>query len=364
MRWLSSRQRGRNRERQPGASRQRGMVLVAALWVLLLLSMLAVSYSLTARTNVTLARNIVGAAAAEALADAGVHRIIAGLAGSSDPPPFRLDGTPYAWAFGNGLVRMALDDEGGKIDINVAEPKLLSALMQTVGIRAKQADALAAAIDTYRKLVSDENDAGRNNETGGQPAAKTAGADQASRPAGAADTESPNRSMAFALVEELLRVPGVSGDLYQRIAPFLTIYTGAETPEEDNAAPEVVMALHIAESGGAGGGAGVKQAELQARLDQRRSQLGDAVHTREQGSLGGGSAAAGSPRSLLGDSAAAARQGNGTVLVHAEAMTEGGSVFVREAVIRVSLEQSPPYVILAWRHGRRWLFPLEASAAG
>ena len=63
----------RMHSRVTAAARQRGMVLVAALWVLLLLSMLAVSYSLTARTSVALARNVVGEAEAEALADAGHH---------------------------------------------------------------------------------------------------------------------------------------------------------------------------------------------------------------------------------------------------------------------------------------------------
>ncbi len=331
------------------------MVLVAVLWVLLLLSLLAASYALTVRTSVALARNAVGSAEAEALASAGIHRAMAGLVASIDPPLFRLDGTPYGWGFADGEVRFTIADEGGKIDLNAARPELLSALFQTVGMRAKEADSLAAAIDTYRKRVNGEEEGQTSEPSGDEPAD---GQSTGALP-GSAD-----RSLAFALVEEVLRVPGFSGDLYHLVAPSLTVYSGSDQPDETNAPPDVAMALHMVEAGSAGGGAGAKQAELRARLDERRSRLGAAVRSRESESLGGGAASAGSPRSLLGGSNSEGTAGNGTVLIHAEAMTAGGSVFVREAVIRISLEQSPPYVVLAWRQGARWLFPLDEGAAG
>ena len=76
------------------------MALVAVLWLLVLLSALTASYSLTTRTNLALARNIVGAAEAEAAADAGLQRALAGLIATPDRQVFRVDGTPYAWTFG------------------------------------------------------------------------------------------------------------------------------------------------------------------------------------------------------------------------------------------------------------------------
>lgn len=329
---------------------QRGFALVAALWVLMLISILAASYSLTARTSVALARNAVGAAEAEALADAGVHRVMAGLVATSETPFYRIDRTPYQWAFAGGLVRFTIEDESGKIDINTAPAKLLSALLQVVGVRAKDADAAADAIVSYRERLTGESGFGDDAATGGESIVEDT-------------TAPPARSQAFALVEELLRVPGISGDLYRRVAPFITVYTGAEEPDEVAALPETALALNIAKAG-SGGGSGVKQAQLRARLDERRSRLGDAVQQREQGSLGGGSAAAGNPRSLLSGDDEKPTSGNGNVLIHAEAMTADGSVFVREAVVRLSLEQSPPYVTLAWRQGTRWLFPLQSSSPG
>lgn len=336
------------------------MVLVAVLWILLMVALVAASYSLTARTSVTLARNVVGAAEAEALADAGVHRVVAGLVASSEVPLYRIDGTPYAWAFGDGEVRFTMEDEGGKIDINTAPPKLLSALFQVTGQRPRDADAIADAIVSYRERVTGISST--NDQYGaGSDAAFDDG--DGTQGAGGGDTTPPDRALAFALVEELLRVPGVTGELYQRVAPFVTVFTGAEEPDETNALPEVAMAVGIAQSGGTGGGAGVKQAELRARLDQRRASLGAAVRAREQDSLGGGAAGAGSPRSLLDDGESEPNLGNGTLLIHVEGMAAGGSVFVREAILRLSLEQTPPFVVLAWRQGRRWLFPVGSPVS-
>jgi Type II secretory pathway, component PulK len=356
---------GRWWRRTTEAAGQRGFALVAVLWVLLLLSMLAVSYGLASRTSLALARNVVGRAEAEALADAGVHRVMAGLVATTAVPFYRIDGTPYRWAFGNGEVRFSVEDESGKIDINTASPKLLAALFQVVGMRPRDAEALADAVDAYRNRLTDEANANQGapaDDTRVDEDVEAAGAPVVDQSAHA--TSEPQRSMAFALVEELLRVPGVTGDLYRRIAPVVTVFTGADTPDETTALPEAALAVSLSRSGSTGGGAGAKQAELRARLEQRRSSLGEAVRGREQGSLGGGAASAGTPRSLLGDADSEPTSGNGTLLIHSEAMTVGGSVFVREAVVRLSLEQSPPYVVLAWRQGTRWLFPVDQPGAG
>ena len=59
--------------RAPGSARgARGLALVTVLWVLVLLALIAASFTLTTRTEVNLARNLVDNAKAEALADAGV----------------------------------------------------------------------------------------------------------------------------------------------------------------------------------------------------------------------------------------------------------------------------------------------------
>ena len=61
---------------------QRGLALVAVLWVLMLLSLVAASFMRTTRTEINLTRNLIESAKAEALADAGVYRAIYGVLGN------------------------------------------------------------------------------------------------------------------------------------------------------------------------------------------------------------------------------------------------------------------------------------------
>ncbi len=61
-------------------TRARGcLALVTVLWVLALLSLIAASFNRTTRTEINLTRNLIEAAEAEALADAGVYQAIYAL---------------------------------------------------------------------------------------------------------------------------------------------------------------------------------------------------------------------------------------------------------------------------------------------
>ncbi len=70
----------------PGA--QRGLALVVVLWVLVLLSLIAASFTRTTRTEVNLASNLIDNAKAEALADAGVYRAIYAVLSNESEPVF------------------------------------------------------------------------------------------------------------------------------------------------------------------------------------------------------------------------------------------------------------------------------------
>ncbi len=57
----------------------RGIALVVVLWALTLLAVIAVSFTMTTRTDTKIVRNLVENAKAGALADAGVYRATLGL---------------------------------------------------------------------------------------------------------------------------------------------------------------------------------------------------------------------------------------------------------------------------------------------
>ena len=136
--------------------RDRGIALLMVLWTLLLLALLAAIFSTNARTEVHLARNLVENAQAEALADAGVYRAIAGLAIDPEDGGFGGNGRIYRWHARGGEVRFWIRDEGGKVDLNQAPDILLRELFVAVGVDPERSAQLADAIIDFRDEDNDK----------------------------------------------------------------------------------------------------------------------------------------------------------------------------------------------------------------
>jgi general secretion pathway protein K len=368
------------------------LALVTVLWVLVLLSLIAASFMRTSRTEVNLTRNEVENAQAEALAEAGLARALLGLLagqraidlgdeveklpvdrlglGDTEAAPedqaaaggttqgadreaeaggpaefgfgelpggalggaseetdegWRVDGTVYAWAFGGGEVRFSIQDEGGKIDLNGAPDELLRGLFlsatwtgpdgEILGLDESEADALSDAVRDF----ADEDDLTRLN------GAEDQDYEAAGLPWGAKDA-------AFAAVEELQQVLGMTAPLYQAVAPALTVHTGSKGIDAISAPRGVLMALPGSE-------AAAVDAHLAARAD----------------------APEGAGPAFLGAEGLSARARRRIYTIHAEGRVPGGAVFAREAVVRLGGARG--YRIEAWKQGRRTLFGAGGSAA-
>ncbi len=200
-------------------SAQRGLALVVVLWVLVLLSLVAASFTRTTRTEVNVARNLVDNAKAEAMAEAGVYLAVLALL---DPDPARRprrDGTPWKVAFAGARITVSVQDEGGKIDLNQAPDALLRGLLlaaawtgpegEAAGLDAAEADALVDAIRDF----ADPDDLHRLH------GAEDRDYEAAGIPWGAKDAP-------FEAVEELQQVIGMTANLYRQVAPALTVYSG------------------------------------------------------------------------------------------------------------------------------------------
>ncbi|HYN38598.1 MAG TPA: hypothetical protein VES39_05045 [Rhodospirillales bacterium] len=292
------------------------------LWVMVVLAALAASFSTSTRTQVNLARNMVAAAEAEAIADAGIARAAAGLAVTVRQGGLRADDTVYAWQFGGGEVRFVISDEGGKIDLNTASRTLLRDLLEVVGAD-RDAEPLADAIVAYRS--------GRPAGEGGRETAD--GVEEETGLANAGEGSAP-----FALLAELQRVPGMTGELYRLIAPALTVY--GEQPEPDaRAAPPVVREA------------------LARRQNRRQTEPGQPDEAEEAVPL-----PAAGPLMILAEGSSARRSSLGIFTVHCEGRSRRGAVFVREAVIAEDYGGGSPFSIRAWNQGRRMLFPRPGEA--
>jgi hypothetical protein len=87
---------------------QRGIALVAVLWVVAILALVAAVFMREARTQIALTQNLAEEAKAEALAEAGVNRAVLVLLGLDESIPWRVDGTPFAFEYGGGIVQVSM----------------------------------------------------------------------------------------------------------------------------------------------------------------------------------------------------------------------------------------------------------------
>lgn len=290
--------------------RQRGIALVAVLWGVVLLAVIAGSFTVTARTDSRLVRNLVENAKAESLAEAGIHLALLRLLDARDTQSWRADGSPQMVSFDGTRLTLAIQDEGGKIDLNRAPDALLKGLIRSVGVDEERSSALVDAIADWR----DGDDFRRLN-----------GAEEADYHAAGLAYGPKNSS--FQIVEELEQVMGMTPGLYEKVAPSLTVHSRRPGVDPETAPREVLDALP-----------GVLAADVEALLAARAF------------------AAEGGPvvaRSLTGVESFMSRSRKRIYSLRAEVRTASGAVFVREAVVQLTRAPRSPYRFLAWTRGKR-----------
>lgn len=203
-----------------------GVALIFVLWLLALLTLLLGSFALITRTESLQARHLFDTTRARYAAEAGINQ--AAWALSLPDPTLRWlpDGREYRIQFEEAEVSIRITDESGLIDLNAADVQTFVNLLVTAGVELTEATAIAESILDWRdgddlKMLNGAEDA--DYRTG-------------SFPYGAKDAP-------FDLVAELQQVMGMSYELYQRIAPALTVYSGQAVPNLAYAPVEVLRAF-------------------------------------------------------------------------------------------------------------------------
>lgn len=204
---------------------QQGVVLVTVLWVLVLLSLIATNLSLGGRGFARQTLNTEQAYKASQAADAGLVWALWSLQ-QQEPYGWLADGSEHNMEIGGTDVRVSLQDESGKLDINVLPTELLDALIEPVMEDDSQRAALVAAIEDWRdgddliRLNGAEEDeylsAGRSEGPANQP---------------------------FREVAEVANVLGMTAEVYRQIQPSLTVRTQSRTINPTVAPYEVLMTL-------------------------------------------------------------------------------------------------------------------------
>ena len=288
---------------------QRGIAIIIVLWVITLLSLIAASFVSVMRSDIQVVTNGVGRAKAEAAANAGIQRAMFELFKPINTPDrWAADGVAREWVYQDAALTITMTDEAGKIDINTALEALLRNLFQSQGLSADEAIAMVDAMADWRDVDTVK---------------RLHGAEEAEYLAAGLKYKPANAP--FQAIEELKRVLGMTPELYQRIAPLITIYSRQPGVYTQIATREVLRAIpNVVDE--------QIDAYLQLRDQARAAKAAIPIF------------AAGAPYSSVGS-------GYMTRL-RAEAKMPDGASFVREAVGRQLGNPKRFYAFLQWKEGR------------
>ncbi len=180
-------------------NRQSGIALVAVLWTMVLLGMLAAALVAMSRSDARNATLDQERLQADETLQAAIDIALVAL---SDPAQhWPVDGTARTITFNGVPVTVGITAESGKIDLNGGSAELIGGLLTVAGDGPGAADALSQAIVEHRQ-------------------------------------SSPFNNLA-----ELLQMPGMTPDLFDRIAPSLTLYSGSSSVDPKLAPMDVLMAI-------------------------------------------------------------------------------------------------------------------------
>ena len=318
----ASRVRARRTAQRPG--RHQGVALVIVLWLVALLAIIAAGYTVSTRTETVLSRHWIESAQARASAEAGLRIALLELlrAGVADGSGLRTDGSVYETAFNGSRLRIAIIDEGGKIDLNTASGDLIDGLLASVGVEDEERKRLLDAILDWRDVDQLRRVNGAEDE------------DYAALgyPYGAGDRH-------FDSVEDLALVLGMAPELYRRLEGALTVYSGEAGINPAIAPRRVLLAAP-----------GIDAAEVEHYI-QRREQLGGS------GLL---------PPSSLHRRFVSMRRTSGIFIVYIEALTADGTTERLAAVVKptrmAGQGDDHHFVLLARREAADLPFPVREWA--
>jgi general secretion pathway protein K len=282
-----------------------GFALLVVLWFLVLIAAIGTYLVANARTESAIARNILSAARAEALADAGIAQAAFKLTETSVSNGWNLDGVPHRLILPDGEVIIRLHDETGKINPNHASDALMMALFEVAGVERVRARQLGAATADW---VAPQSKVRRFGEQQYREAGKS--------------YAPPNA--ALETVDELQLVLGMTPEILSSVRPYLTIHTESERPNGKNASQLVrqALALTVRESGDT-----AIPIEISAR------ETVDATLAN-------------------GTPAATTDKPEETIVeIEVNALAAGGGIFVRQAVLKIDPASRTGYVVLDWRRG-------------
>ena len=181
----------------------KGFALVSTLWVISLLSVIALGISSNAKRDAQIAQNYLAAAQAEQLLSAGIQTAIFDLL---TQPRSRNTGLfSKTYRTNAGQIKIDVRDEAGKVDLNTASWALLEKLISSAVKSPEETSSIIDAIFDWRD------------------------ADSTKRPYGAEissysslDKSGSIKNDKFEYIDELAHVAGISPIIFRELKPSIT----------------------------------------------------------------------------------------------------------------------------------------------
>jgi len=229
-----------------------GVALILTLWLMVFLIIIATQLSLSVKTELQVVSNYVTEAQCYYLAKAGVAQAVAEIMNpdnkycyidtrtkklifgrknknndmSTDDKYDRISPGKDDMAFGNGLISYTIEDESGKIPLNVISvntvtaKKIFSSLLESVGMKegVERDTIVESAIDWVDKDDLHQLNGAEDDYYQGL------------------DPPYDCKNGRFDLLEELLLVQGVKRSIYDKLHPLITVFVNGRGAFNENTA--------------------------------------------------------------------------------------------------------------------------------
>ncbi len=207
-----------------------GFILLVVIWVIALLALFATGLASSTQIFIQTNRNDNELRRAEFLASAGVNIALLDLINTmpeASNSKLEVGSSGHTCVLPEGeILRIRIDDEAGKIDLNAASDPLLLALFMGFVVDREAALRLVAAVADFR----DADDEPRLN--GAERTAYLA-AGRATGP----------KNAPFDATAEIGNVLGISDELARRLRPHLTVYSGQDGIDPRHATSDLLDVL-------------------------------------------------------------------------------------------------------------------------
>lgn len=241
-------------------NKSKGVALILVLWVIVLLTVIASSFALSARTESQQAKIVFESTQARYVAEAGLHRAVYELRNPDPEARWIADGRIYKMQYAGRELEISITDETGKIDLNLASVELLTGMFASLGMGEEEALG-------YSEKIIDWRD---SDDLKGVNGAEDEDYEAEGYSYGAKDA-------LFDTVSELQQVLGIDYDLFRRLENIVTVYSGSRSLNIAFASAQALTALE-----------GVDQEEAQEFIAERLliEKPGDALPILSNGQTG------------------------------------------------------------------------------